>query len=199
VEGHHLSLNFTIADAHHVAVTPSFFGSNPGEVRSGARKGLRVLAGEEDLGRLLVKSLNEEQRKKAVFETKAPSDIITGAQRRVKALEPAGVALKELDQDQARMLWSLLEEYVRRYRPELAEEDLSRIEKAGRDKISFAWAGSVEPGQGHYYRVQGPTFLLEYDNTQNNANHIHAVWRDLKNDFGDDLLRRHYEEHPHRQ
>ena len=79
----------------------------------------------------------------------------------------------------------------------LADQDLAKIQRAGWDKVLFAWAGSIKPGEGHYYRVQGPTFLLEYDNTQNNANHIHSVWRDFENDFGEDLLRRHYQQTPH--
>ena len=83
--------------------------------------------------------------------------------------------------------------------PELAEQDMKKIDAAGFDNITFAWAGGMEPGQGHYYRVQGPTFLLEYDNTQNNNNHVHAVWRDFESDFGEDLLRKHYAETPHGQ
>jgi hypothetical protein len=87
--------------------------------------------------------------------------------------------------------------YVDRYRPELAKDDLAKIEKAGFDKIQFAWAGGLERGEGHYYRIQGPTFLMEYDNTQNNNNHIHSVWRDFEGDFGEDLLRKHYKEYAH--
>ena len=88
----------------------------------------------------------------------------------------------------------LVKEYVYRNRGEVADKDMKRIQETGPQRITFAWAGSTEPGQGHYYRIQGPTFLMEYDNTQNNANHIHAVWRDLENDFGGDPLRSHYEE-----
>ena len=192
VEGHHLSLNFTIVEGVPTA-TPSFMGTNPAEVRQGPRKGLRVLATEEDLGRKLVKSLSGELRRKAIFEEKAPSDIITGADRKARVLEPKGVSLKELNGEQKKTLWALIEEYVFWARGELAAKELEEIKGAGEQEIYFAWAGSTEPGQGHYYRVQGPGFLLEYDNTQNNANHVHAVWRDLKNDFGDELLK-HYEE-----
>jgi hypothetical protein len=196
VEGHHLSLNFTLA-REHISVTPSFFGSNPGEVRSGARKGVRVLAAEEDLARKLVKSFNDEQRRVAIYTNTAPSDIITSADRKARVLSPAGLAASRMNPEQAHLLQSLIREYVYRYRPEVADQDLKKIQHAGSEKISFAWAGGVEPGQGHYYRIQGPSFLMEYDNTQNNANHIHAVWRDLENDFGEDLLRKHYEQHPH--
>ncbi len=194
VEGHHLSLNFTLVKGRGVAVTPSFLGTNPAEVPSGPRKGLRVLAAEEDLGRELLKSLNDEQRRKAVISETAPRDILTGAERKVSPLSPAGLAAAEMNDSQKELLHRLIEEYVRRVRPELADADLRQIDEAGRDKIHFAWAGSAEPRKGHYYRIQGPTFLLEYDNTQNDANHIHAVWRDFDGDFGEDLLSKHYEE-----
>jgi len=109
-----------------------------------------------------------------------------------------GLAASKMTKTQTELLWAVIREYVYRYRSELANQDLKKMEAAGRDKIHFAWAGSVEPKEGHYYRVQGPTFLLEYDNTQNNANHIHAVWRDFEGDFGEDLLRKHYEQVPHK-
>jgi hypothetical protein len=192
-EGHHLSLNFAIS-GHEVAVTPSFMGTNPGEVREGLRKGLRVLGHEEDLARDLVKSLSEEQKKVAVYDTKAPSDIITAADRKARMLEPRGISMAKLNEKQKQKLNAVIEEYLYRARPEVAELEVKEIAAAGEDQIWFAWAGSTEPKEGHYYRVQGPTFLLEYDNTQNNANHVHAVWRDLKNDFGEDILQKHYKE-----
>ena len=193
VEGHHLSVNTTIVNGRAVAATPSFFGSNPANVRKGPRQGLRVLAGEEDLGRELVKALNTQQRKEALIAEEAPKDIITGAERKVKPLEQVGVVHEALDQKQRLILLALVKEYVFRYRPEVADDDLKEIEKAGWEKVRFAWAGGIEPGQPHYYRVQGPTFLLEYDNTQNDANHVHAVWRSFDGDFGEDLLRQHYD------
>ena len=197
VEGHHLSLNFTLQNDKVISVTPEFFGTNPAQVQTGPRKGLRVLGGEEDLGRQLVKSLTPEQRKQAVINTDAPREIITGNDRKARFLDPAGVSASELNKSQMDMLSSLLREYLFRTRPEIAEEEVKAIEKAGTDKIHFAWAGSIEPGQGHYYRVQGPTFLMEYDNTQNNANHVHSVWRHMPADFGDDVLRNHYEQVTH--
>lgn len=197
VEGHHLSLNFTARGEAVLASTPSFFGSNPAEVRTGPRAGLRVLANEDDLGRQLVKSLDARQRAVAIYSTNAPSDIITGNKRKATRLEPLGIAATDLTPPQREILTSLIKEYTGRCRQELAAADWAKIEQAGWDKVHFAWAGGLEPGMGHYYRVQGVTFLLEYDNTQNNANHIHAVWRDLENDFGDDLLKRHYEQTPH--
>ncbi len=197
LEGHHLAINFTIVDGEHVAGTPSFFGANPAEVRNGPRAGLRALAAEEDLGRELIQALSDEQREVAIFSTRAPRDIITGAERKVEPLPLAGIPAADLDDSQQQLLLRLIEEFVRRHRPELADQDLEKIHQAGFGEIHFGWAGATEPGQGHYYRIQGPTFILEYDNVQNNANHIHAVWRDFENDFGEDLLRRHYELHPH--
>ena len=197
VEGHHLSLNFTIVDGKEVSVTPSFLGTNPGEVREGPRRGLRVLAPEEDLARELVKSLKEEQKKDALIAAEAPKDIVTGAVRKVQRLESVGLPYKKMSVDQGALLLKLIKEYVYRYRPEIADHDLEKIRTAGYESVLFAWAGGLESGEPHYYRIQGPTFLMEYDNTQNNANHIHTVWRDFENDFGDDLLQRHYKDVPH--
>ena len=197
VEGHHLSLNFTVAGQHGISVTPSFFGTNPGEVRTGARQGLRVLGEEEEVARALVKSFTEAQRNIALYTNTAPAEVITGNARTVKALVPAGLSAAQMSKAQTDRLWEVIGNFVHRYRPEIAELDLKKIKKAGVNKISFAWAGGLDRGQPHYYRVQGPTFLMEYDNTQNNANHVHAVWRELEDDFGEDLLRQHYDEVPH--
>jgi hypothetical protein len=197
VEGHHLSINFTIVEGTHVTVTPSFLGTNPAEVRAGPRAGLRVLAREEDLGWELARSLTPDQRAEGIIAATAPNDIVTGTNRNISALAPAGVSFSRLTDKQQALVKQLIDEYVRRYRPELADQDLERIRAGGPEKIHFAWAGGLEAGQGHYYRLQGPAFLLEFDNTQNNANHIHTVWRDFQNDFGEDLLRRHYEQTPH--
>jgi hypothetical protein len=195
VEGHHLAINFTIVKGKHVSATPSFFGTNPAEVKTGPRQGLRVLAAEEDLARQLVRSFSESERKNVIIHAKAPADIITGAQRKVQPLELAGIPAARMSKEQQELLEALIREYVYRHRPEIAGEDLRKIQEGGFGKVYFAWAGGIEPGEGHYYRIQGPTFLMEYDNVQNNNNHIHAVWRDFENDFGEDLLRRHYDEH----
>jgi hypothetical protein len=197
VEGHHYSQNFTVVKGDLFSGTPSFMGTNPAEVRSGPRKGLRVLADEEDLGRALVKSLSDEQRKVAIYDTTAPKDIITAAKRKVTPLETAGIAAPKLNDAQRTQLQALIKTYVGRLRGDLADADFDKIQKKGWDKVYFAWAGGIEKGEPHYYRVQGPTFLIEYDNTQNDANHVHAVWRDFDNDFGEDLLRKHYQETPH--
>lgn len=196
-EGHHFSANFTVGKAGEIAATPNFMGTNPAEVRAGEKKGLRALAGVEDLARQLVKSLTTEQRAVTVFTNTAPADIYTAAARKVAPLAAVGLAAGKMTPEQSALLKKLIEEYVGQVRAEVADKDLAKIQAAGFDKILFAWAGGTEAGQGHYYRVQGPTFLLEYDNTQNGNNHIHAVWRDYNGDFGEDLLQKHYEQHPH--
>lgn len=193
VEGHHLSLNFTLA-AGRIAATPLFFGADPAEVRlDHPQQGRRALAQEEDLGRALVQSLDAGQRKAAVIATRAPSDIITGADRAVQPLEPAGLAFAQMTPEQQAQLRALVEVYAHRLGPELAGTELQKIATRGWDRVHFAWAGGLEPGEGHYYRIQGPAFVIEYDNTQDNANHIHTTWRKFDGDFGRDLLREHYQ------
>jgi hypothetical protein len=197
VEGHHLSANFTIVNGELFSGTPSFLGSNPADVKTGPRAGTRVLADEEDLGRGLLKMLNDQQRKVAVYETTAPKEVLTSNKQKVTPLDKAGILGSALNAEQKAALRKLVEVYVNRLRGDLAKMDLAKIDKAGWDKVQFAWAGSAEKYKPHYYRVQGPTFLMEYDNTQNDANHIHAVWRDFDNDFGVDLLRQHLRDVPH--
>ena len=190
VEGHHLALNFTAPNGAAPVVTPSFFGSNPGEVRAGARAGTRVLGAEEDLGRALVKLLTDEQRKTAIILDKAPAEVFNDP-KRVEPTKPEGISRAQLTPEQDAALVKLVKEYVFRCRPDVAAEDWARIEKAGPDKLFFAWAGGIELGQPHYYRVQGGHFVLEYDNTQNDANHVHSLWRDFDRDFGSDPLKAH--------
>ena len=197
VEGHHLSLNYTVVKGRELSVTPAFFATNPGRVLDGPRKGLQVLAGEENVARKLVNSLSEAQRKKAIFAGKAPSDIITSADRSVKRLEHVGIGYGDLEPEQQKLLQALVNHFLKKQRPAIYKRELARIDAAGWNQITFAWAGGVKKGEGHYYRIQSPDFLMEYANTQNDANHVHAVFRDLKGDFGDDILKRHYEEnHP---
>jgi Protein of unknown function (DUF3500) len=191
-EGHHLSFNFTLVNGSHVFFTPAFIGSNPAEVRAGPRKGERPLGEEDDLGRALVKSLDDAQRKIAVIDAKAPNEIVTTNRPKVEALSPTGIAAAQLQPAQREQLVSLVKLYLARCRPEIADEAMAKITAAGIDKISFAWAGGFERGEANYYRVQGPSFLLEFDNSQNNANHIHSTFRDFKGDFGRDLLAEHY-------
>jgi hypothetical protein len=194
-EGHHLSLNWTIVDNKIVSSTVQFLGSNPGETMEGPKKGTRPLASEEDLARKLVKSLDEAQRKMAVTSATAPNEIITGAQREVAILEDLGIAYKELNAEQQGLLISLIEVYASVQRPDVARERIAKVRAGGLDGVKFSWMGGLERGEGHYYRIQGAAFLIEYDNTQNNANHIHTVWRDFKGDFGADILKEHYKQH----
>ncbi|HEU0183993.1 MAG TPA: DUF3500 domain-containing protein, partial [Blastocatellia bacterium] len=197
VEGHHISLNFTVVKGELVSNTPLFFGANPAEVREGERKGLRALAGAEDKGRELITALDEKQRAVAILDKTAPGDIITMNSRKADPLKPEGVPAGQLNKEQKALLEKLLDEYLSRMPQDVADERSKKLRAAGFDKIFFAWAGGVNKGEPHYYRVQGPTFLVEYDDTQNNANHIHSVWRDFNGDFGDDLLREHYRTSQH--
>jgi hypothetical protein len=190
-EGHHMSFNFTVVDGKHVFFAPSFMGSNPAEVRSGPRKGERVLGEEEDLGLALINSLDESQRKTAIFADKALTEIVTKNAKRVDPLSPVGIAAAQLKPAQREKLVSLVKVYLARSRPELADEMFAKITAAGIDKITFAWAGGLDRSKQTYYRIQGPTFLIEFDNSQGNGNHIHSTVRDFKSDFGHDLLGEH--------
>ena len=196
-EGHHISQNWTIVNGSAVATSPQFFGSNPAEVRDGPRTGLRVLGSEEDQARSLLASLDAPQRSAALIADEAPSDILTRAQRKVTMLEDFGVAHADLNQDQQNVVWSIIDEYATAQPDVIAKNRLAAIKDAGLDHIKFAWMGGVTKGEPHYYRIQGPTFLIEYDNTQGNANHVHSVWRDFDGDFGRDLLAAHYRQYDH--
>jgi hypothetical protein len=201
-EGHHLSLNYTVVDGAGIAHAPSFFGANPATVRSGPLTGLRALGPEEDLARELVKSLDPAQRRRALFTDRAPAEIVTGDEKRVDPLAPAGIRAAELTQPQRAILVRLLDEYLARMPEDVAAGRRAAIVRDGVPAggaggspvpdVAFAWAGGLEPGEGHYYRIQGASFVVEYDNTQNGANHAHTVWRDFHGDFGRDLLKEHY-------
>jgi uncharacterized protein DUF3500 len=197
VEGHHISLNYTIVGGKAISATPCFLGSNPGLVKQGPRKGVRVLGNDEEMGRALAKSLNDGQKESAIISKDAMKDfkeILLVPGKKVEPLAPAGIAWAKLEAKQQEQLWTLIREYANRLRGELAEQDLAKIEQSGKDKLAFAWAGGLEPGEGHYYRVQGPTFAIEYDNVQNGANHVHSVWHDAVDNFGENLLKRHLEQ-----
>lgn len=192
IEGHHLSISITIAKTDNgqvVTTNPSFFGSNPAEIRSGPMKGQRVLGDLEDVGRKLVKQLSVEQKAKAVLEGKAPKDVINGPnQGQAQPLLPKGIAASELDQTCQGLLKDLLTLYLDKFRHELVKAERETLLGDGFGEITFAWIGPIQKGKPHYFRVQGKTFVLEYDNTQNKANHVHVVWRDLTNDFGKNAL-----------
>jgi hypothetical protein len=192
-EGHHISLHYAVTGRGLVASTPSFFGSNPAEVQQGPRKGLRALSREEDLARAFVKSLDDKQRAVAVVSNKAPADILSTNGRKADPIKPAGLQANKLGQSQSEMLMALLKEYAANVPADIAEARMERVRSGGFSNIFFAWAGEFEHLQPHYYRIQGPGFLIEYDCTQNNANHIHSVWRDFNGDFGLDLLAMHYD------
>jgi hypothetical protein len=193
--GHHLGLHFTIVERELVAPTPLFFGANPAEVRHGPEQGLRTLPEEEELGRALLRGLEPERRRLAVVSPTAPGDILTDAYRGVNpAVPPRGLAFAAMSGDERERLATLIRLYVDRTAQEIAEAQWRKIEQAGLETITFAWAGGDGPNEGHYYAVKGPTFLIEYDKTQDGANHIHSVWRDFTNDWGEDLLAAHYAE-----
>ena len=194
VEGHHVSLRFAVADGavgNNISTSPMFLGSNPAEVRDGEKKGLRVLADEEDAARALLMALPANLQTQAIVNAVAPGDILTMNKNDIAPLPEQGVAYGGMGSQQQALLTKLIEAYTSSMEADLAAERMARIKAAGIDKVRFAWLGETEKGKKHYYSVQGPTFLIEYDNTQNNGNHIHSVWRDFNGDFGRDILREH--------
>lgn len=196
-EGHHLSLHFTIVGGSVAVSSPAFLGSNPAEVRDGPMKGLRVLGPKEDAARALLLALDAAQRAIAVVSDVPPSDIVTGNKLPIEPLSPVGIRASALSAGQRALLQNVLDAYTSLMADDIAAQRLTRVRQAGLENITFAWAGAMERGKPHYYRVQGPTFLIEYDNTQNDGNHVHSVWRDFTGDFGRDLLREHVREVPH--
>ena len=196
-EGHHLSVNFTVVDGKPIAFAPSFFGSNPAVIRDGPAAGKRALREEEASARALMAAFDDAQRVKVIFSATAPGEMLTGENREARLLEPAGITYAAMTSAQKRLFEKVLDAYLGRVAPDLARTRLEALQRAGMDRITFGWAGSLEVGKPHYYRVQGPTFLIEHDNVQNNANHIHSVWRDFDGDFGRDLLREHYKTTKH--
>ncbi|HLX59931.1 MAG TPA: DUF3500 domain-containing protein [Planctomycetota bacterium] len=191
-EGHHFSASFTCVMGKTVIAAPLFMGCNPEVVKEGPRKGHATLKEVEDAGRKFIMALNDDQKKKAIIVADTPKDIYSATKRRIE-LKKEGIPASELNKDQKDLLLALIHEYLRRDRPEIAAAETARVEKEGIDTISFAWGGQTEVGKTHYYRIQSDTFMIEYDNFQNDGNHIHSVWRDLKNDYGEDVLKRHYE------
>ncbi len=200
VEGHHLSANFSLRDGKLQSTSPLFMGANPANVLDGRLSGMRALAAEEELGRALFESFDAKDQARILIDAKAPDDIVTGASRVVDLGSRQGLAGSAMSPTQRARMLELVELYARRLRPEIAGAELARIASAGHDAVHFAWAGDARPGEAHYYRIHGPSFLIEYDNTQNDANHIHTVWRDLTGDFGlsdADPLSEHYARSPH--
>ncbi len=193
IEGHHVSLNFTSDGKKIASGTPLFMGTNPGIVPSGEHKGYQIQKGEANLAFELLNSFDADQEKKAIYSTTAPYEMITENSKKVGYLKDEGIAFSELNSDQQKLLMKIITTYVANYPIGFADEFMKKIEKAGLDKIKFAWSGDkVYGGKGHYYRIQNDVLLIEYDNVQNQANHLHTVVRDLTNDFGEDILRNHY-------
>jgi hypothetical protein len=196
--GHHIALNFTIVN-DQLAFAPFFFGANPGEVKSGSQKGLRIIKDEEDLGFKLVNDLTAQQKQTALFQLEAFNDIVTTNAAKVEPLTPVGILARDMTHEQMGILNKLIVAYLSSMPAEAANSRMKKVMAEDIDSLRFGWAGGLVPGKPHYYRVQGKTFLIEFDNTQNNANHIHAVWRDFNGDFGRDLLREHYHNTKHHQ
>lgn len=195
-EGHHISLNFTIHDGK-VENAPRFFGANPAKIPSGPREGERTLPKEEDLGFELINSLSEEQRGMAIFQQEPFFDIVTGESAEVEPLSPVGIMYGQLNRNQQLIFLKLLDEYLSTIPAEQAEKRMNSIKDEEINEVRFGWAGATVLGEGHYYRIQGKSFLIEFDNVQDKANHIHTVWRDFDGDFGRNLIREHYEKSHH--
>jgi Protein of unknown function (DUF3500) len=194
IEGHHLSLNFTALSEELIAVTPTFFGSNPAKVPDGyPMAGHRALARETDLSFELIRGLDEAQRARATIAESAPADIITIPGREDWLRERQGLPLAAMSEGLRNLAMELVADFTQSLRHDLAEAEFARIRGAGIEQIHFAWAGALEPGTPNYWRLHGPVSVIEYDNTQNEANHVHSVWHDLERNFGRDLLREHYE------
>jgi hypothetical protein len=183
VEGHHISLNYTISDGKVVSSTPEFFGANPGLINAGPGRAIRVLGTEEDLARQILKLCNEEQQKLAWQSKEAPDDLRGGGELQPVITEPVGLPVSKMSADQKKLLQELLSEYLKNMPADVEKERRDRINQSGLDNTYFAWWGSSELNERHYYRVQGETFIIEYNNTQNSANHVHSMWRSIAGDF----------------
>jgi hypothetical protein len=192
IGGHHVAIHVTVAEDRIIGMTPSFLGANPAVVPSGARAGARTLPGEDDLARALLSELTAAERDRAVVDPVAPADILTGTGRLADVRSvPVGIRHADLGSPRQAALERLIRHYVDRVRPDAADAAWERTVAGDVGDVTFAWAGPDAPGRGHYYAIRGPSFVIEYDNTQNGANHIHAVWRDLDNDWGEDVLAEH--------
>ena len=196
--GHHIALNFTMID-DKLAFAPFFFGANPGDVKDGPKKGYRALKNEEEFGFELLNALDVDQRKQAIFESNAFADNVTTNTPQASPLEEVGLMAQNMSSDQKIILEKLITAYLEAMPEKIALFRKNKIQKEDFENIRFGWAGETRIGAPHYYRVQGKSFLIEFDNTQNNANHIHTVWRDFNGaDYGLDLIRDHYLQGPHK-
>jgi Protein of unknown function (DUF3500) len=187
VEGHHLSLTLVVADGR-VSASPFFIGANPARVTYRGRTVAQPMRLEEELARELLERMGRTARGLAVVADRPPSDVRTGNAPRIGDVEPEGVAVGQLDRGSRGLLVGLVRCYLDRLAGDLADEEFDRLDL---DHLHFAWQGSAKRGEGHYYRIQGPELLVEYDNTANDANHAHSVWRRRSGDFGEDILAAH--------
>jgi len=194
VEGHHISFTFSSEKNRLVSATPGALGANPAIVPSGPEKGKQILREEAELGFDLLHSFNEEQLKKALWQGDAPNEILTLVSRKPIIENKKGISYSEMNASQQQKFLALINVYIDRSTKLFADDMRKELKDAGLDKLIFSWAGAQQPqiGKAHYYCIQGPTIIIEYDNSQNNANHAHSVLRDLKHDFGDDPLLEHY-------
>ena len=191
VEGHHVCLNYSIWNDKVISVTPFFFGANPAEVRKGPKSGLRILGTREDLAFELMESLDAGQQSKAIIYDEAPLDILTYNSSKVSLPREEGLPASRMSGTQRELLMALISEYVNQVRSDVAQERLDAFKANGIDGIHLAWAGPVDKSKAHYYRLHGGDFVVEFDNRQDGANHIHSVYRDVENDFASDVLRQH--------
>jgi hypothetical protein len=191
VEGHHVSLHYTIWNERVVSATPFFFGANPAEVRKGPKQGLRILGARQDIALELMNSLDAGQKSKALIFDEAPADILTFNAARASLPKEQGLPASRMSGTQKEMLMSLCTEYVSTIRADVGAERMDELKQGGLDKIHFAWGGPAEKFKPHYYRLHGGNFVVEYDNRQNGANHIHSVLRNVENDFANDAMRDH--------
>ena len=191
--GHHLALNLT-QQGDRTTMSPFFIGTDPSEVKTSKYAGWRVLSKEEDYGFLLINTLTEKQKSKAVLEREVPGDIITNPNASQRITSYYGIAAKEFDDVQKDILKLIIEEYTHNFDHATAHRLSEQIDKTGLDKIYFAWIGALENNKPHYYIINAPDFLIEYDNVgfQHDGNHIHAILREKGNDFGEDILKNHY-------
>ncbi len=196
--GHHLALSLT-SDGKNITMSPYFIGTDPSEVKFGKYSGLRVLSKEEDYGFMLINALSDAQQSKAILKQAVPKDIITSPQGSQRITNYYGISAKNFDETQITMLKLLIQEYTHNFEHEKAHQLLDKIIKSGIENVYFAWIGSLENNKPHYYIINGPDFLIEYDNVgfENDGNHIHAILREKGNDFGEDILKQHYLESKH--
>jgi hypothetical protein len=199
IEGHHLSLNFTFHE-QQLSVTPMFMGTDPAEYPILEYAGWRVLSKEEDYGLRFINALSPGQKKTATMSTEVPGDIITAAESGKRLIDYWGIKGADLTKDQQELLKYMIREFVFNLGYEKAVKEYDNILKAGIQNVYFGWIGAYEEKKPHYYVLNGPTFIIEFDNNggpRRVANHIHAIWREKGNEYGEDVLKNHYKaEHP---